>query len=450
MRLLSVAIILACLSLTLGCSESPSATDGGETASADVRINEIPDAGTDMNEISDAGADVRINEVPDIGTDMNEIPDAGADVGINEVPDTGTDMNEIPDAGTEGIDANLPGDVGTDGDPCFGLNLCVESGWRCDGDIAVACWYDDNDCLVETRTDCSLQADGYCSTEGVIDGCRDGADACADMGSCPAERYCVGTVLHLCHSDENGCASVRAEHTCADEGKVCVETEDGAECVLAEPGAVSLQIATARAAIDSADRLPRIGDWDIEYALVTAVKGPLGADSGGFFLQGERFGPAIFVLHEDPVGVVEVGDEVSIWFEEVDLDQGRRVVNGLGWIDILSHDNDISDWAQDVSNIDIVTQLDDYEFELITLEAQVTGPFASAGPRFVDATLQSAGVIAGDLRLRIPTSLSTALLDDRSDLIGCTVRVGPSPLWRYFDRTQPTAMDASDINLQCP
>ena len=80
----------------------------------------------------------------------------------------------------------------------------------------------------------------------------------------------------------------------------------------------------------------------------------------------------------------------------------------------------------------------------------VTGAFAAAGSGFVDATLQTDGVTDGDLRLRVPTTLSTTLLGGRADLIGCDVAVGPSPLWRYFDRAQATAMDTGEIAVSCP
>ncbi|MBU1432759.1 hypothetical protein KKF91_19650, partial [Myxococcota bacterium] len=274
-------VLFVVLTLALGCSEPSSAAD--EDAGAipaprvDAQLIVRPDAGPpgDAGRPGDDAA--RPGDDAALPLDAARPGDDAARPGDDAArpgddADLPLDAERPGDAARPGDDAALPldaarpSDVGVSpdagDDPCEGLTLCAEPAWSCEGDVAVACWYDDNDCLVATRTDCTLQLNGYCSTEGVLPGCREGEGICGGMGFCPAERYCEGDTLHVCISDEEGCASTRVEQTCANEGKICVATQDGgADCVLASPEAVSAQIAAARAAIDGAARLPRAGDW---------------------------------------------------------------------------------------------------------------------------------------------------------------------------------------------
>lgn len=422
------ATLLWALLLCWGCPPAASDADGGPAASKD-RAAEAPDAAP-----ADAATDGATGR--DAVDDLSS--DRGADDASTQVTDASTDAGADTGADVQVLD------------PCRGLTLCTEAGWSCDGDVAVSCLENEQGCLVETHTDCTLLPGGYCSTAGVLDGCRQDDDPCGGIGSCPATTYCEGEVLHTCLSDAQGCATTRASQDCTREAKRCVELEGEAQCV-ADRAASSAQIRAVREAIDGASSLPLSGDWTIDNAWVSYVKPPLGADPGGFFLQAEREGPAIFVVHDDPVGVVEVGDEVSIWFDEVDREQGRRLVTGLGWLDIYAQGYDPSPWVQDVSAVDLVAELEDYEHELVSLSATVTGPFSGAGSGFVDAVIATQGVTSGeDLRLRLPTALSTQLLGGRTSLVGCALQVEAVPVWRYLERAQPSAHAMDELSLSCP
>lgn len=417
-----LAGLVLVLSYTGGCGDPVTLLDGATTASD--------------GHVVDAGPR------PDIRTssDLREQPDHSTPDHLQQQPDRTT-----PDDHHSSLD---PG-----GDPCDGLQTCPVGGWFCEGNIAVSCLRDDNDCLVETRTDCTELPGGYCSTEGVLHGCRQQTDPCEGVGTCPAgpTQWCEGDVLHTCIPDDDGCAAVTAEETCTNQGKVCDDSGEDAVCAVSDRSVISAQIQTVRDAIDDAGSLPVSGDWDIDNALVTYVKAPLGADSGGIVIQGEPLGPALFIVHEDPVDTFVVGDEITITLHQADLDQQRHVATELGWLDFTSFDNDVSFLIQDGNNVDLVTELESYEFELMTLEATVRGPFNSAGSGFVDALIDTAIVIGSqDLRLRIPTSLSTTLLGGQADLIDCEVTIGPTPLWRYLGRAQPLAMVEVEIQVTCP
>ena len=350
-------------------------------------------------------------------------------------------------------DTENPDDTGDDDDvigPCTGLVSCDLEGWVCEEDVLVTCAINADDCMVETREDCSIPNRGYCNTASVIDSCDILAADCGSDGTCPARQWCDGDVLHTCIEDDDGCASITAEETCTLSGKVCVESDDGADCIRTNTADVSAQIATVRSAIDDASSLPRSGDWDIGGAIVTYVKAPLGADAGGFFIQAEAAGPALFVVYDDSHYSVDVGDEVELSIYEVDSVQGRRTVTSLGFLDVFSYDNDISGWAQDVSDVDIITLADDYEFELIQITGTLTAPFASANSQFMDAQMDTAAITGSDdLRLRMPTDLQESLENTYGSLVGCKVDIGVTPLWHYLGRIQPQVFTEDEITVDC-
>ena len=89
---------------------------------------------------------------------------------------------------------------------------------------------------------------------------------------------------------------------------------DGFDGLIPSPSpGVSAQIAMVRAAPDGAADLP------VDGAVVTYAKPTIGADAGGFFVQGDRPGPAVFVavgantLNPAPPAGLPVSEAISDW-----------------------------------------------------------------------------------------------------------------------------------------
>ncbi|WNG38650.1 hypothetical protein F0U61_36995 [Archangium violaceum] len=212
--------------------------------------------------------------------------------------------------------------------------------------------------------------------------------------------------------------------------------------VISTPANTSAQIATIRSKPDGAISDP------IEGALVTYTKPVTGADPAGFFLQSEKNGPAIFVAADFARLGVEAGDRMTLRATEKTMFNGMVQISKFdNWIFYKTR-TPVEFLLNDVSGIDLVTKLNDYESELISITGTVTSPLASAGSGNVAANFVTLGNPASDpnLKLRLPTRVADAL-DVTQD---CSVTT-KAPLWRFNTQAQPSAWVDSDLTiLSCP
>ncbi|WNG49108.1 hypothetical protein F0U60_37090 [Archangium minus] len=212
--------------------------------------------------------------------------------------------------------------------------------------------------------------------------------------------------------------------------------------VISTPANTSAQIATIRSRPDGAISDP------IEGALVTYTKPVTGADPAGFFLQSEKNGPAIFVAADFARLGVEAGDRMTLRAIEKTMFNGMVQISKFdNWIFYKTR-TPVEFLLNDVSGIDLVTKLNDYESELISITGTVTSPLASAGSGNVAANFVTLGNPASDpnLKLRLPTRVADAL-DVTQD---CSVTT-KAPLWRFNTQAQPSAWVDSDLTiLSCP
>lgn len=208
--------------------------------------------------------------------------------------------------------------------------------------------------------------------------------------------------------------------------------------------------AQIQAVLDAADGTV---DLAIEGAIVTYVKPAFddALDSAGFFLQAEMAGPALYV-NVDPTSftpALEVGQTVDLRVVEVGTIDGLRHASMVDEVTVRSSGADVSALAQDVSAIDLVAMLDDHTAELITLTAVIAGSFGVGGTGFTAAQITTEGVITPSvsMRLRVPQAVR-----DASTLgVGCTVELGPTPLWRFEANAQPSAWSLDDFTVtSCP
>ncbi len=192
----------------------------------------------------------------------------------------------------------------------------------------------------------------------------------------------------------------------------------------------------------------------LEGALVTYTKAATGTgDPAGFFLQAEQNGPALFVA-VDPATlfpVPKVGDRVSLV-----ATSKATVTNGLvrltqlqpGSFTLTSTGESVEFLRQDVSTTDLVTSLNDYEQELISVSGTVTSTFSSAGNGHVSASFVTVGTPSPNTNLKL--RLTTSVQDTLEVAQGCSLTV-TSPLWRFGNQAQPSAWKLNDVfGLSCP
>lgn len=193
----------------------------------------------------------------------------------------------------------------------------------------------------------------------------------------------------------------------------------------------------------------------VQDVFVTGLR-PLvmaGADPAGFFVQADKAGPALFVA-VDPATLSpapQIGDLVRFNATSVQKLSGTRQAGSIDMWTVVSSGNSTATLVQDVtSSTDLVTGLENYESELVKIgSATIASAFASSATGYVAATITTAGIptMSTKLKLRIPSSVREAL-----DLnLGCVLAVGPTPLWRFFDTTEPSAWVASELVVaSCP
>ena len=226
------------------------------------------------------------------------------------------------------------------------------------------------------------------------------------------------------------------------------DTDDGGDTDV--DGGGSDPSAQIQAVLDAPDG---VADLLIQGAIVTYVKPGIDdvLDGPGFFLQAEQSGPALYV-NVDPATLVPpaaVGQTVELRVTAVGTTDGLRHAATIDRWGVSATGADVAALAQDVSAINLVAMLDAHTSELVTLTATIVDPFGVGGTGFTAAQITTEGVPAAGvtLRFRLPTSVYEA-----SDLgVGCTVDIGPTPLWRFEVNAQPSAWRAEDFTVTaCP
>ena len=187
--------------------------------------------------------------------------------------------------------------------------------------------------------------------------------------------------------------------------------------------------------------LPLRGAW------VTYVRPQIGNDPAGFFVQAAPTGPALFIA-VDPETVdpsPAVGDAVGLAVAATARQDGQLRATAISGFTRLSGSNDVASWVQDLSAAaDVVIDLEAYESELITVTGTITGAFERAGAEHRRIRLATEG-------LRDDPNLSFRVVSDVVDALGllpgCTVAIGPTPMWRFGAIAQPSAWRIEDVSV---
>lgn len=195
-------------------------------------------------------------------------------------------------------------------------------------------------------------------------------------------------------------------------------------------------------------------DLPIRFVTVTYLKPQVGSvtnDPAGFTIQAAKEGPALFVA-VDPATLTPapaVGDVVSFDITELTTVGMQRRAVAIAGFRVSSKDADVAALAQDISNAtDVVSMLDAYDSELVTVTGTLSGAFASAGAGFQSASFDTAG-ITGDMNFKLRAPV--AVLDASDMVTSCQVVVTRVPMGRFNAQAQLGVYSASDVMLTgCP
>ncbi len=273
-------------------------------------------------------------------------------------------------------------------------------------------------------------ADAHCAAPRPY--CDPAQDRCV---ACLTEEHCGGSTP-LCSPSLGSCVECLARADCG-EGETCT----AGSCVIE----VSAQIQAVRDAQASSFYLP------IQGALVTYLRDAPN-EAPGFFLQGERSGPAIFVC-VDPAGLDPAprpGDRVSLVATAKGADiTGIQEIDALtGWT-VTSRGNSLAGLVQDVSDApDLTTAFESYQSELVSIRGRITGA-GGVVYGFARLPITTAGMPAGgSLYLRMPLELRDSL----GLGAGCDFTLVAGPMWRAgMVHAAPSAYRAADLTgIACP
>ena len=117
------------------------------------------------------------------------------------------------------------------GDPCAGVTQCDTLGAVCSGPELVTCAPDAFGCNVETRSDCTAEAFGFCDTTTAPNSCSTAAtDPCLGMTTCtPAAPSCDADTRVTCAPNAFGC-NVEARTDCSATSQICGDLGGVSQC----------------------------------------------------------------------------------------------------------------------------------------------------------------------------------------------------------------------------
>ncbi|MFH1809995.1 MAG: Ig-like domain-containing protein [Pseudomonadota bacterium] len=252
--------------------------------------------------------------------------------------------------------------------------------------------------------------------------------AAADDSAVPADAAGADSAL----TDSAVADSAAADSAVADAAVADAAMTDSAVADAAMADSAVTDGATADSAVDDAavsdaggplttsaqiqalrDASPGTVDLMVQGATVTYVVPAVATIPPGFYIQAEQMGPAILV-QVDPTSLTPapvVGDVVVFHATQKNHSASSPMVTLLdGWARVDQGAN-IELLRQDLSNTtDLLSNIGDYDGELMSMQATLLGDWVSSGTGFVEAQIQTDGQ-AGNASfvLRIPATLQQDL-----------------------------------------
>jgi endonuclease G len=208
-------------------------------------------------------------------------------------------------------------------------------------------------------------------------------------------------------------------------------------------------IAAARAAADGTDVSLIIHGVTVTY--LKPLVGTEPADPAGFTIQAAKPGPALFIA-VDPASLTppaQVGDVVDFTItSKKTVAQQPRALAIVRYARTATG-ADVGALAQDLTGApDVVSALDSYESELVSLTATIVQDPSAGGTGFQRAAISTTG-LPGDanFQIRAPEDVFDAI--DMANT--CQVTVTRVPMGRFNAQAQLAVFSASDLALHgCP
>ncbi|HET9623336.1 MAG TPA: DNA/RNA non-specific endonuclease [Kofleriaceae bacterium] len=193
----------------------------------------------------------------------------------------------------------------------------------------------------------------------------------------------------------------------------------------------------------------------IHGAVVTYLKdgiGNLTSDPAGFTIQASRTGAALMIA-VDPASLtppLAIGDVVDFTITSKHTVAGQPRATAIAQLARTATGADVGALTQELSAAtDLVTAIDHYDSELVTITGTITADFGAGGPGFVlSNTIATAGITGvRNLQLRVPATTSAAI-----DLVKpCQFTVTRVPMGRFNAQAQIAPFRPGDFALRgCP
>lgn len=302
--------------------------------------------------------------------------------------------------------------------------------------------------VVSYSASCNAGTCEYPSTDTACTGgdvCQ--AAACVTPTGCSTAADCTDVPADECNADGELVtyeASCNASNTCeypptataCDAGQVC----DAGAC---RAMTTAEQIANVNANLGTQGLNQPVTD-----AVVTLITPDVSGDAG-FFVQAAADGPALFVEGIPTLtnGTLQVGDSVD--FDVVDVGPYPPAQVTIANFSVVDSGTDVSGWAQNIDNVDVVTNRTDYDAELVTYDATIVDGFGYSGSGYSEAQIETAGITGEpNLKFRAPNTVIEA-----ADLAnGCQIHVARAAVWAYTPKVQLTTFYADDVTAtaDCP
>ncbi|MEO7729362.1 MAG: DNA/RNA non-specific endonuclease [Kofleriaceae bacterium] len=208
-------------------------------------------------------------------------------------------------------------------------------------------------------------------------------------------------------------------------------------------------IAEARAAADGTDVSLIIHGVTVTY--LKPLIGTEPADPAGFTIQAAKLGPALFVA-VDPATLTppaQVGDVVDFTItSKKTVAQQPRALAIVRYAQTATG-ADVGALAQDLTGAaDVVSALDSYESELVSLTGTIVQDPSAGGTGFQRAAISTTG-LPGDanFQIRAPEDVFDAIDMAKT----CQLTVTHVPMGRFNAQAQLAAFSASEISIHgCP
>ena len=208
-------------------------------------------------------------------------------------------------------------------------------------------------------------------------------------------------------------------------------------------------IAEARAAGDGADVSLIIHGVTVTY--LKPLVGTEPSDPAGFTIQAAKPGPALFIA-VDPASLTppaQVGDVVDFTItSKKTVAQQPRALAVIRYARTASG-ADVSALAQDLTGaLDVVSALDSYESELVSLTGTIAQDASAAGTGFQRAAINTTGLTGNpSFQIRAPEAVFDAIDMAKT----CQITVTNVPMGRFNAQAQLAVFSASDVVLHgCP